>query len=176
MTSKACEDWICFYPLENKELRMVSVFIFWRDAVEEDAGTVDLPGFSRACKVWWVDSAGGSLQDVAEELFSLVAECCEVRSCRQCGLSPPRKMPPNWTCWRQKKSLSGTSVLQANSWKRSNTKSWGHRPPCRVIPASGVGLWAAGNTSDLLCVMKPVLFTEPKALQTTQVSKWCIQE
>lgn len=32
------------------------------------AGTVDLPGFCRAPKVRWVDSAGGSLQDVAKKL------------------------------------------------------------------------------------------------------------
>lgn len=68
MISKACEDLVCFYPLENTELCMASLFIFWRDAVKGDAGMVDLPGFCRACKVRWVIGAGGSPQDVAEEL------------------------------------------------------------------------------------------------------------
>lgn len=68
MISKVCEDSICFCPLENTELCMASPFNFWRDAVKGVAGTVDLPGFCRAPKVRWVDSAGGSLQDVAKKL------------------------------------------------------------------------------------------------------------
>lgn len=72
MSSKACGDSICFYPLENTELRMASAFIFWRDAVKGDTGMVDLPGFCRAHEVRWVVSAGRSLQDVVEELNPMV--------------------------------------------------------------------------------------------------------
>lgn len=68
MIRKACEDSVCFSPLENTEPCMASLFIIWRDAVKGDAGMVDLPGFCRACEVRWVVSTGGSLQDVAEEL------------------------------------------------------------------------------------------------------------
>lgn len=72
---------------------------------------------------------------------------------------------------RHKRRVSQKQASYRQSPERgARTKSWGHPPPCEVIPASGVGLWAAGSTSALLCVMDTLLFTEPKALQAAWIS------
>lgn len=74
------------------------------------------------------------------------------------------------------KRISQKQVSCKQSPERgAEQRAEGTCPPRGVIPASGGGLWAAGNTSALLCVVDTLLFTEPKALWAAWISEWCIQ-